>query len=90
MKYDLFILGYGSCKFLDAWINPKEFPNTTIRIVDNGHQKYANRLHPYVHYTTSRNLGCAGGWNLICQIAFNKMGLEKVVISNEDNLYTEE
>lgn len=90
MKYDLFILGYGSSKFLDAWIDPKEFPNTTIRIVDNGRQQYTSRLQPYLHYTTSRNLGCAGGWNLICQIAFNQMGLTKVVISNEDNLYSEE
>lgn len=90
MHYNLFILGYGSCKFLDAWIDPLKFPNTTIRIVDNGQQKYSDRLKPYVYHTTSRNLGCAGGWNLICHIAFEQLGLEKVVISNEDNLYSEE
>jgi len=90
MKYNLFILGYGSSKFLDAWIEPTSFPNTTIRIVDNGNQNYSERLKPYVHYHTSQNLGCAGGWNLICQIAFDKLGLEKVLISNEDNLYSEE
>jgi GT2 family glycosyltransferase len=90
MKYNLFILGYGSCKFLDAWIEPQNFPNTNIRIVDNGNQYYSDRLKPYLYYQTSRNLGCAGGWNLICQIAFDKLGLEKVIISNEDNLYSEE
>jgi hypothetical protein len=90
MSYNLFILGYGSSKFLDAWIDPKNFPNTTIRIIDNGQQQYTDRLQPYVYYTTSRNLGCAGGWNLICQIAFDILGLDKVIISNEDNLYTEE
>ena len=90
MCYNLFILGYGSSKFLDAWIDPLKFPNTTIRIVDNGQQQYSDRLKEFVYYTTSRNLGCAGGWNLICQIAFDTMGLEKVIISNEDNLYSEE
>ena len=90
MKYDLFILGYGSSEFLDAWIDPQNFPNTNIRIVDNGQQQYSDRLKPYVYYVTSQNLGCAGGWNLVCQIAFNKLGLEKVIISNEDNLYSEE
>jgi GT2 family glycosyltransferase len=90
MKYNLFILGYGSSKFLDAWIDPNQFTNTTIRIIDNGQQQYSDRLKPFLYYQTTQNLGCAGGWNLICQIAFEKMGLEKVIISNEDNLYSEE
>ena len=90
MHYNLFILGYGSSKFLDAWIDPRKLPNTKIRIVDNGQQQYTDRLQPYVYHVTSRNLGCAGGWNLICQIAFKQMGLTKVIISNEDNLYSEE
>lgn len=90
MNYNLFILGYGSSKFLDAWIDPTNFPNTEIRIVDNGQQQYPDRLQPYVFHVTSKNLGCAGGWNLICQIAFKQLGLTKVIISNEDNLYSEE
>ena len=90
MNYNLFILGYGSSKFLNAWIDPLSFPNTTIRIVDNGQQHYSNRLLSHLHYQTTHNLGCAGGWNLICQIGFNTLGLEKVIISNEDNLYSEE
>lgn len=89
-KLNLFILGYGSSKFLDAWIDFDTFPNTEIRIVDNGQQEYTNKLLPYKHYTTTQNLGCAGGWNLICYFAFNVLGLEKVIISNEDNLYSEE
>jgi len=91
MKHlNLFILGYGSSKFLDAWIDPQNFPNTSIRIVDNGQQEYSERLKPCVGYTTARNIGCAGGWNLICEIAFNVMSLDRVLISNEDNLYSEE
>lgn len=90
MQYNLFILGYGSCKFLDAWLDPVNFPNTNIRIVDNGNQNYSDRLLPNLYYKTTQNLGCAGGWNLICNIAFNVLGLEKIIISNEDNLYSEE
>ena len=90
MKYDLFILGYGASHYLDGWYEASEFPNTTTRIVDNGNQNYSDKLKPLLYYTTTRNIGCAGGWNLVCQIAFNHLGLEKVIISNEDNLYTEE
>lgn len=90
MKYNLFILGYGSSRFLDSWLDIGDFPNTNIRIVDNGNQNYSKRLLPYLYYKTTQNLGCAGGWNLICNIAFNVLKLDKVVISNEDNLYSEE
>ena len=57
MNYNLFILGYGSSKFLDAWFDAEQFPNTTIRIIDNGQQQYSDRLLPYIHHVTSRNLG---------------------------------
>ena len=90
MKYNLFILGYGAAPILENWFNPDEFPNSKIRIVDNGRQTYSDNLKPYLYYTTTKNIGCAGGWNLVCQIAFDKLGLEKVIISNEDNLYLEE
>jgi GT2 family glycosyltransferase len=90
MKYNLFILGYGASHYLNEWFDPQEFPNTNIKIVDNGRQSYTEKLKPYVCYTTTKNIGCAGGWNLVCQIAFDHLNLEKVIISNEDNLYTEE
>ena len=88
-KYNLFILGYGSSVTLEKWLHETHFPNTEIRILDNGGQTYT-RLNPYLYYQTSQNLGCAGGWNLICNIAFNILKLDKVVISNEDNFYSEE
>jgi GT2 family glycosyltransferase len=90
MKYNLFILGFGARPILESWFDQKEFPNTNIRIIDNGRQTYPEALQSLVYYTTTKNIGCAGGWNLACQIAFDKLGLEKVIISNEDNLYLEE
>lgn len=89
-KYDLFILGYKANRILEEYFDPNDFPNTNIRIIDNGNQTFSERLKSYVFYQSSKNLGCSGGWNLICQIAFDKLGLEKIVISNEDNLYSEE
>ena len=88
-KFNLFILGYGSVNTLEKWLDPIQFPNTKIRILDNGMQKYT-RLDSHVYYQTSKNIGCAGGWNLICNIAFNDLKLDKVIISNEDNFYNEE
>jgi hypothetical protein len=90
MNYNLFILGYGSSKFLDAWIDPEKFKNTKIRIIDNGNQTYSERLIPYLYYSIPQNIGCAGGWNFICKLAFEFFNLEKAIISNEDNLYSEE
>lgn len=90
MKYNLFILGFGASDYLNEWFEPSEFPNTNIKIIDNGRQTYSEKLAPYLYFTTSKNIGCAGGWNLVCRIAFDYLGLEKVLISNEDNLYSEE
>jgi hypothetical protein len=86
-NYNLFILGYNAAGFLDQFLKPSSFPNTNIKIIDNGQQLYTNHS-PY--YTTTKNLGCAGGWNLICSIGFDYLGLDKIIISNEDNRYTEE
>ena len=88
-KYNLFILGYGSSVTLEKWLHETHFPNTEIRILDNGGQTYT-RLNSNLYHQTSQNLGCAGGWNLICNIAFNILKLDKVIISNEDNFYSEE
>ena len=36
-----------------------------------------------------KNIGCAGGWNLICYIAFEYLGLEKIIIGQEDLILEE-
>ena len=91
-KIPVFILGYGSSQTLDSWFDPSAFPNIQFFIVDNGKQTYSKKLQPYVLYQTQHNLGCAGGWNLICYIAFlyAEFGFDKIIISNEDNIFTEE
>ena len=56
-----------------------------LRIIDNGNQKISG----HQHYKTKKNIGCAGGWNLICYIAFEYLGLEKIVIGQEDVIIEE-
>ena len=88
--YNIFILGYNAAWFQEQWLAPELFPKTNFYIIDNGQQVYPEKLKHLVYYTTTKNIGCAGGWNLICKIGFEYLGLEKIIISNEDNLYSEE
>ena len=52
-------------------------------IIDNNSQGWVKTSGCY-YYATSRNIGCAGGWNLICDIAFTALDLDKIVITQDD------
>lgn len=82
MSNNIFVLSYVSAnKFFQR---PSSFkPAFNIYFVDNGNQKY-NPTFDCKSYTTSRNIGCAGGWNLICDIAFDTLKLDKIVITQDD------
>lgn len=54
-----------------------------VHIIDNYGQKREDATGCY-YYATSRNIGCAGGWNLICDIAFNALDLQKIIITQDD------
>jgi hypothetical protein len=89
MNKHIFVLSYcGAQEFFDT-INIKEFPDSTFYFIDNGNQKYTPSFDCFT-YTTSHNLGCAGGWNLICDIAFNYFKLENIIITQDDATYTNE
>lgn len=87
MNKHIFVLSYcGAQEFFDT-ISIEEFPDSTFYFVDNGNQKYTPSFDCFT-YTTSRNLGCAGGWNLICDIAFKYLKLENIIITQDDATYT--
>lgn len=89
MTKHIFVLSYcGAQEFFDT-INVKEFPDSTFYFIDNGNQNYVPSFDCFTH-TTSRNIGCAGGWNLICDIAFNYLKLENIIITQDDATYTNE
>jgi len=89
MNKQIFVLSYcGAQEFFDS-INIEEFPDSTFYFIDNGNQTYIPSFECFT-YTTSTNLGCAGGWNLICDIAFKFLKLEKIVITQDDATYTNE
>lgn len=87
---DLFILGYNAVDYFCEWYKHEENPNTKIRFVDNGQQKIPDYIKDNVIYTTSTKVCCSAGWNLICEIAFNRLGLEKIIIGEEDARFSEE
>lgn len=86
MNKTISILSYKGFGFLENYFNENAFPDVNIFIIDNGQQEWRKLSH-LVEYKTLRNIGCAGGWNLICNIAFESKNLEKIVISNDDNIY---
>jgi hypothetical protein len=92
MKH-IFILGYNAVNYFTEWFDLKNYSqqDTKFYFVDNGQQKLPELvLDNMTPYVTSRNIGCSGGWNLICDIAFNALNLEKVIIGEEDALFSQD
>lgn len=85
----VFILSYSGIHLLNRWFKPQDFKNTKLYIVDNGDQKLPETLL-LNKITTTKNIGCAGGWNLICDIAFKYLKLDKIVITQDDVNFTEQ
>ena len=80
-----FLLAYQGFDHFREKFDKKKYPNTTLRIIDNGNQM----IEDYEIYKTKNNIGCAGGWNLICYIGFEYLGLEKIIIGQEDTIVQE-
>ena len=80
-----FLLAYQGFDHFRKKFDKKKYPNTTLRIIDNGNQK----IEGYEIYKTKNNIGCAGGWNLICYIGFEYLGLDKIIIGQEDIIVEE-
>ncbi len=80
-----FLLAYQGFDHFREKFDKKKYPNTTLRIIDNGNQK----IEGCEIYKTQNNIGCAGGWNLICYIGFEYLGLEKIIIGQEDTIVEE-
>lgn len=81
MKNNIFVLSYSAAqKYFD---NTNPVKNSVYYMIDNGNQKYTPTFGCNF-FTTSQNIGCAGGWNLICDIAFDTLELDKIVITQDD------
>jgi hypothetical protein len=87
---NVFILGYNAVDYFCEWYKHEENPNTVMRFVDNGQQKIPDYIKNNLIYTTNTKICCSAGWNLICDIAFNTMGLDKIIIGEEDARFSEE
>ena len=87
----VFILGYCGIGYFDGWFDPSNYSETTsFYIVDNGSQTFPNRLQSRHVYSSSRNIGCAGGWNLISHIAFDYTNMDKIIIAQEDGQFNQQ
>ena len=87
---NLFVLGYNAIDYFCAWYKHEDNPNTKMYFVDNGQQRIPDYIKNNVIYVTTTKICCSAGWNLICNIAFNTMGLDKIIIGQEDARFSEE
>lgn len=87
----VFILGYSGADYFSNWHSQIKFgDNIKFYYVDNGNQKLDPYLQDMLIYQTSQNVFCSGGWNLICDIAFEDFNLDKIIIGQEDAIFTDE
>jgi hypothetical protein len=89
-KYNYFILAYNAMDYFNNWFDFDQFQNTELRFIDNGKQNAPDKLKQHVIHQTEKNIGCSGGWNLICDIGFNYFGFDKIIIGQEDARISED
>jgi hypothetical protein len=90
MKYNYFVLGYNAINYFNKWYDRDQFKNTVMRFIDNGRQEVPKEMSSNVIHQNKQNIGCAGGWNLACDIGFNYFGFEKIIVGQEDGRISEE
>jgi hypothetical protein len=82
---DVFILGYNGADYFTKWHSEVEFSDDIkFHFVDNGDQNLKEYLSDMLIHKTKSNIFCSGGWNLICDIGFDYMKLDKIIIGQED------
>lgn len=86
-KLPVFILTYIGLEYFIKWseIIRSEPTNVQFVVVDNGSQDISKLKVPT--FQTSQNVGCAGGWNVISQVAFNYFSLDKIIIGQDDAVF---
>jgi hypothetical protein len=90
MTYNYFVLGYNAIEYFNSWYDKDQFKNTILRFVDNGNQNIPESLKDNIIHTNKKNVGCSGGWNLICDIGFKHFGFDKIIVGQEDGRVSEE
>lgn len=81
MYNNIFVLTYSAAQ--SFFLNTAPLKTSLYYLIDNGNQKYTPTFGCN-RFATSKNIGCAGGWNLICDIAFDYLDLDKIVITQDD------
>jgi len=87
---NFFVLGYNGCNYFDKWYDREQFKNTKLYYFDNNKQQLSDILKKDLVYTTTKNIGCSGGWNLMCDYAFKTLNLDRIIIGQEDAMISEE
>lgn len=88
---NVFVLGYNGANYFEEWHSKVNFSNDIkFHFIDNGNQNLSNYFSNLLIHKTQTNIFCAGGWNIICDIGFDYMKLDKIIIAQEDGKFDEE
>jgi len=88
--YTVIILTYLGLPYFLKWSSViRESKNIQFVIVDNGMQDISSVMNELPVIQTSQNIGCAGGWNLSCKLAFDWFQLDKCIIGQDDAIFDE-
>lgn len=90
MKPAVFILTYTDAEYLANWLDLSKYADVDLYILNNGTQSIPDKLKSKVVYNTKRNIFCAGGWNLICKIAFNYYNYDKIIVTQDDLMFNQQ
>lgn len=90
-KLTVFITSYSGLEYFNSWSGTVlKSPNMQLVVIDTGQQDDAVRNITQIPvFQVSQNVGCAGCWNLACNLGFNYYGLEKIVIGQDDAIFNE-
>jgi len=89
-KYLVFITTYCGLEYFNTWsYAARNSENIQLVVIDSGNQEVAKHFTDFPIYQASRNIGCAGCWNLAANIGFNLYRADKIIIGQDDAMFDE-
>lgn len=85
--YTVFVTSYCGLGYFLQWEHLIDTENIQLILIDSGNQPEVNTITKYPILQTSVNVGCAGSWNTAAYFGFIFLGLDKIIIGQDDALF---
>lgn len=89
-KYLIAITSYCGLDYFNTWSHEiRNSENIQLFIIDSGRQTPIHPITDIPIFESSINIGCAGCWNMACNIGFNLYNYDKIIIAQDDSIFNE-